>query len=139
MSFSEILESLNFTNLVWQILTPLAFMLADIITGIIQAVINKNLDSQKMREGLLRKLGLILIIILGFIIRYAFNIPIISKAIVIYILLMESLSILENLKKAGIDFGKFGELLKVKADEPTVNLVLKDNKKRKVRKNNYGR
>lgn len=127
MSFSEILESLNFTNLVWQILTPLAFMLADIITGIIQAVINKNLDSQKMREGLLRKLGLILIIILGFIIRYAFNIPIISKAIVIYILLMESLSILENLKKAGIDFGKFGELLKVKEDEPTVNLVLKDN------------
>ena len=129
MSFSEILESLNFTNLVWQILTPLAFMLADIITGIIQAVINKNLDSQKMREGLLRKLGLILIIILGFIIRYAFNIPIISKAIVIYILLMETLSILENLKKAGIDFGKFGELLKVKADEPTVNLVLKDNEK----------
>lgn len=127
MSFSEILESLNFTNLVWQILTPLAFMLADIITGIIQAVINKNLDSQKMREGLLRKLGLILIIILGFIIRYAFNIPIISKAIVIYILVMETLSILENLKKAGIDFGKFGELLKVKADEPTVNLVLKDN------------
>lgn len=129
MSFSKILESLNFTNLVWQILTPLAFMLADIITGIIQAVINKNLDSQKMREGLLRKLGLILIIILGFIIRYAFNIPIISKAIVIYILLMETLSILENLKKAGIDFGKFGELLKVKADEPTVNLVLKDNEK----------
>lgn len=129
MSFSEILESLNFTNLVWEILTPLAFMLADIITGIIQAVINKNLDSQKMREGLLRKLGLILIIILGFIIRYAFNISIISKAIVIYILLMETLSILENLKKAGIDFGKFGELLKVKADEPTVNLVLKDNEK----------
>lgn len=126
MSFSEILESLNFTNLVWQIIAPLIFMLVDIITGVIQAVINKNLDSQKMREGLLRKLGLILIIILGFIIRYAFNIPIISKAIVIYILLMETLSILENLKKAGIDFGKFGELLKVKADEPTVNLVLKD-------------
>lgn len=129
MSFSEILESLNFTNLVWQIVTPLIFMLTDIITGVIQAVINKNLDSQKMREGLLRKLGLILIIILSFIIRYAFNIPIISKAIILYIIIMETLSILENLKKAGIDFGKFGELLKVKADEPTLNLIVKDENK----------
>lgn len=129
MSFEEILGSLNFTNIIWQIITPLIFMLADIITGVIQAVINKNLDSQKMREGLLRKLGLVLIIILSFIIQYAFNISIISKAIIIYIVLMESLSIIENLKKAGIDFGKFGELLKVKSDEPTLNLVVKDENK----------
>lgn len=129
MSFEEILNNVNFTSLVWQIVTPLIFMLADIITGVIQAVINKNLDSQKMREGLLRKLGLILIVILSFIIHYAFNISIISKAIIVYIVLMETLSILENLKKAGIDFGKFGELLKVKADEPTLNLVVKDENK----------
>ena len=126
MNFEEILNNLSFTNIVWQIVTPLIFMLADIITGVIQAIINKNLDSQKMREGLLRKLGLILIVILSFIIHYAFNIPVISKAIIIYIVLMETLSIFENLKKAGIDFGKFGELLKVKADEPTLNLVVKD-------------
>ena len=38
---------------------------------------------------------------------------------------MEIISILENLKKAGIDLGKLGELLKIKQDENTINLVVK--------------
>ena len=64
-------------------------MVADIITGLIQAVINKTLDSQKMREGLLRKALLILIIILSFVSQYAFNIPAVSKIVCIYIIVME--------------------------------------------------
>ena len=39
---------------------------------------------------------------------------------------MEIVSICENLKKAGVDLGKLGELLKIKNDTTTVNLVLKD-------------
>lgn len=75
-----------------------------------------------MREGLLRKILLILIVILSFIFQYAFNIPAISKVVCIYLIIMEIISILENLKKAGIDLGKLGELLKVKKDEETINV-----------------
>ena len=126
MNLEEIISSLNFTNIFWQGGATLLFMIADIITGIIQAVINHELDSQKMREGLLRKIMLVLVVILGFIIQYAFNIPAISKIVCIYIILMEIISICENLKKAGVDLGKLGELLK-KKDTTAVNLILKDN------------
>lgn len=126
MNLQEIINSLNFTNIFWQGGATLIFMVADIITGVTQAVINHDLDSQKMREGLLRKIMLVLVVILGFIVQYAFNIPAISKVVCIYIILMEIVSICENLKKAGVDLGKLGELLKIKSDTTTVNLVLKD-------------
>ena len=79
-----------------------------------------------MREGLLRKILLILIVILSFIFQYAFNIPAISKVVCVYLILMEIISIMENLKKAGIDLGKLGELLKVKQEDETINVNIKE-------------
>ena len=38
---------------------------------------------------------------------------------------METISILENVKKSGIDLGKLGELLKIKQEDNTINLVVK--------------
>lgn len=75
-----------------------------------------------MREGILRKILLILVVILSFIFQYAFNIPAISKVVCIYIILMEIISILENVKKAGIDLGKLGDLLKIKNENDTINV-----------------
>lgn len=126
MNIEQIITSLNFTNIFWQGGATLIFMIADIISGIIQAIINKNLDSQKMREGILRKMLLILVVILSFIFQYAFNIPAISKVVCIYLIVMEIISIMENLKKAGIDLGKLGELLKVKQEEETINVNIKE-------------
>lgn len=119
------IQNLDFTNTFWQIGTTLFFMLGDIISGVVSAVILKNLDSQKMREGLLRKVLLILIVLLGFVVGGAFKITFVSKAVCIYIIVMETISILENVKKAGIDLGKLGELLKIKQEENTINLVVK--------------
>lgn len=119
------IENLNFANTFWQIGTTLFFMLGDIISGVVSAVILKNLDSQKMREGLLRKVLLILIVLLAFVVGGAFKITFVSKAVCIYIIVMETVSILENVKKAGIDLGKLGELLKIKQEENTINLVVK--------------
>ncbi len=99
----EFFMNLQFSNIIWQIVTPLIFSLADIITGYIQAVINKNVDSQVMREGLLHKMLLIVILILSFIMQFAFGLSFISVVVCVYICLMETTSILENLKKAGID------------------------------------
>lgn len=100
MDFSMIIDKLNFSGIIWQIATPLIFSLADIVTGYIQAWINNDVDSQKMREGLLHKMLLVLIILLSFVLQYAFNIQFISSVVCVYIVLMEIVSILENLKKS---------------------------------------
>lgn len=107
----EFFMNLQFSNIIWQIVTPLIFSLADIITGYIQAVINKNVDSQVMREGLLHKMLLIVILILSFIMQFAFGLKFISVGVCLYICLMETTSILENLKKAGIEL-KITDFLK---------------------------
>ena len=124
-NLGTIIENLEFTSLFWQVIATLVFMLADVISGLISAVIRNDLDSKVMREGLLRKILLILVVALSFVISSAFGINIISKVVCIYIIIMEVISILENLKKAGIDLGKLGELLKIKPDEETVNVVVK--------------
>lgn len=125
MDITEILKGLEFSNIFWQLGATLVFMLGDIISGVVSAIILKNLDSQKMREGLLRKILLILIVILSFVIQFAFKVDFISKAVCIYIIVMELISIMENLKKAGIDLGKLGEILNIKSDNPTINVDLK--------------
>lgn len=112
MDFSYILENFNFVNIFWQLGTPLIFMLGDIISGVVQAIINKNLDSKIMREGLLRKGLLILILFLAFIVEHAFGVTFISKVVSLYIIVMEIISIAENVQKAGVDLGKLGNLLK---------------------------
>lgn len=124
-NIEQIINSLNFSSLLWQVFGTLIFMLADVISGFISALIQKNVDSQKMREGLLRKILLIMIISLSFIVQYTFGITSISKVVCIYIIIMEVVSILENIKKAGIDLGRLGEILKIKTEENTINLVVK--------------
>lgn len=99
----EFFTNLQFSNIIWQIITPLIFSVADIVTGYIQAVINKNVDSKVMREGLLHKILLIVIMILSFIMQFSFGVKFISVGVCLYICLMETISILENLQKAGIE------------------------------------
>lgn len=115
MSLEEFIVSLNFSSIIWQIGATLIFIVGDIISGLVQAIINHDLDSQKMRQGLWRKILLILIVALSFVFQYAFfNMEIISKGVCLYIILMEIISILENLTKAGIDLKKLGEILNIK-------------------------
>lgn len=114
MDFNNLIENLNFSNIIWQLITPLIFSFADIISGYIQAFINNNVDSQKMRLGLLHKALILLVIILSFVIECAFSLKFISSFVCMYVIFMELVSILENLKKAGVDLGKFAEFLKDK-------------------------
>ena len=62
MNIQEILQTLNFSSVAWQILAPCIFSICDVITGFIQAVINKDVDSQIMRNGLLHKVLIVIII-----------------------------------------------------------------------------
>lgn len=125
MDLSVMVEKLNFANVIWQIATPLIFSLLDIVTGYIQALINKNVDSQKMRNGLLHKFLIVIILVSSFIIQFAFNINYISSFVCVYIVLMEISSIIENMKKAGIDLGKLGNIVKEKSENQSVDVVIK--------------
>lgn len=73
MDINNIIQNLNFTNVAWQIATPLLFSLFDIITGYLQARINNDIKSEIMREGLIHKFLLIIIILIGFILQYSFR------------------------------------------------------------------
>ena len=121
----NIIATINFTSVLWQIAIPLIFSLGDVISGFIQAIINNDIDSKVMRAGLLHKILLILIIILSFVLHYGLGWSWLSKAVCVYIIIMESVSILENLKKAGINIGKLTEYLKEKTEYTTPESINK--------------
>lgn len=94
---------INFTTRYWVILLPLILMAADIVTGWIQATVNGTWDSTKMRKGLYRKSGELLIIILAYVISIAISLPFdVAAFIAGYIIIMELLSVCENLDQAGL-------------------------------------
>ena len=79
------------------------FMLLDIVTGFVSAVVNKCVDSSKMKMGMWHKCGFLLAIGFGVLCEYSvnyidlgFTLPI-QDAVCVYIILTELVSILENL------------------------------------------
>ena len=103
------LSNFSYSHIYWIFLLPLIGAGADIVTGWIQASINNNWKSVIMRKGLYRKSGELLIVILAFVAEQA--VPVIAQYkvatwISLYICIMESISVLENLDKAGVGFPK---------------------------------
>ena len=83
----------------------MAFIMLDMITGLIKAFKEKNYTSSIMREGLFHKCGSIICIVLGSLVDYAqrfidlgVTVPV-AISICIYISLMEIGSIIENVGK----------------------------------------
>lgn len=115
MDFKEFLEIMKFNNSHWQVLAVLGFTIGDIITGVIQGIINNEINTEKIFNGLLRKILLYVILGLSYLLQYAFfNMKIVSKVVSLYIIFMEIISILENLKRAGIDMRCFYRYIKNK-------------------------
>ena len=80
-------------------------IVADFITGIVGALISGGFQSSKMRTGILHKVCEIMIMFLGYFCEWAFpqvgidvSIPVVTT-IAVYLILMETASVLENLKK----------------------------------------
>lgn len=117
MDLENLINTLNFSSIIWQIATPLIFSLCDVLTGFIQAIINNEVQSKVMREGLLHKTLIIIIVFLSFVASLTFNISLISKAVCIYVIVMETMSILENLSKAGIKIEIIDKILKKEGSE----------------------
>ena len=107
--------------LVWLIFI-LILMGVDVIAGLIQAKINRNINSKKIGDGILKKVQILLVLIV--IVPLTIVLPnVVSTTVIIGIYLLETynelVSINENLKHAGIDTNLLGPITKLlrKEDE----------------------
>lgn len=108
MDIGKILNEIHFASMTWLLLIPVAMMAIDIVTGLLYAWSTKSFESAKMRTGLAKKCGEILIILIGMLFVYGTNIPTyILTGISAYIIFMELMSVLENLDKLGVPIPAF--------------------------------
>lgn len=98
----NIFENLHFTNQWFEFILPLIMIILDIVTGFINAWINKSVSSSVMREGLGHKAGELAYILLGFLANIAFGLHSVFLLAVFYVCFMELVSILENCAKLGV-------------------------------------
>lgn len=98
----------EFSTSYWEILLPSIWAAADIVSGFICAQINGTKNSSKMRKGLYLKVGEIMTVGLCWIFCLAVRCPYdLAACVAGYIVLMESLSIAENLKHSGVPIPDF--------------------------------
>lgn len=111
---TEVMENIvkelgiRFSENYWIFIIPVVLMLIDFATGIINAWATNHLKSFKMREGLSKKAGELAILAIGELFTVGLSIPIyVITFLSLYIILMEIISICENLKKMGVKIPKF--------------------------------
>lgn len=122
MDIVVFLSNFKFTNEIWVLILPVSLMAIDILTGLLYAWSTETFKSKKMRSGLSKKVGEIAILVIGELFSYGMRIPpIIMAGISAYIIFMEFMSIMENLKKLGVPIpGFIAKILN------TVDLALKE-------------
>ena len=103
-------HDLNFTSGYWVLLLPCIFMVADIVSGYLKAVYNKQFDSSIMRKGLMHKSGEIIVLLLFLVAHLGIGLPnYICNFVSMYIIVMEAYSICENLNNIGVKIPSFIE------------------------------
>lgn len=101
------LTSIAFREDFWVLLLPAACIAIDILTGVLHAWVIHHLRSYRLREGLAKKAGELLAIILGEVLVAGLCVPkIIVSGISAYVIFMEIISIMENLHKLGVPIPK---------------------------------
>lgn len=98
----EELMNLKFTSEWWALIAPLFLCVLDVMTGYICAWINNDVKSYKMREGLGKKFGELVYVIVGIIAKYAIGTNSIMIFMTSYICFMEIVSLFENCAKLGV-------------------------------------
>lgn len=95
----------------WSILLACVMMCADVVVGFIQAAINNRLSSAKMRQGLLHKVLILILIFvclaievgIGHTVKLPYDIPT-CGVVCGYVIVMELISILENIARGYPEF-----------------------------------
>lgn len=108
INFQDILSKIQFRNEFWIVIVPSILMVLDILTGVIHAWATGHLKSYKMREGLNHKSGELCVLLVGEVLSYGMQLPVVfMMGISIYVIFMELVSIMENLDRMGVKFPKF--------------------------------
>lgn len=103
MDMHEFLKDFHFVNGLWVVLLPALLMVVDFMSGFINAWAKHNIRSDKMRSGLAKKCGELFAILVGELFAFGMQLPPeITAGISIYILFMETISIVENLALLGV-------------------------------------
>lgn len=91
----------DITPLFWAVL---AFMVLDYLTGVIVAIINKNLSSEIGFKGLAKKLLILVFIALAHIldVNVLGTYPVLQSAVMMFFLANEGISLIENAAKLGV-------------------------------------
>lgn len=89
------------------LLLPFILMVIDILTGLTHAWATGHLKSYKMRDGLNKKVGEITILLVGIMFTWTIGAPkYIMIGLTVYIIIMELISLSENLDKMGVPLPK---------------------------------
>lgn len=108
MDIIVFLSNFKFTNELWILILPVSLMGIDFLTGLLYAWSTSTFKSKKMRSGLIKKVGEIAILVIGELFSYGMQIPpAIMVGISSYIIFMEFMSVMENLKKMGVPIPGF--------------------------------
>ena len=83
----------------------LGFVFFDVVTGLLRAGKDRKLNSSVNFDGLIRKAGILLgVVFLTFIDIYLGTDGLITKTGVGFLIIYETISIIENFKQIGVDF-----------------------------------
>lgn len=96
------IKDLHLKGVEWMFIIPIFLMVADVITGYVASWKNHTIKSQKMRDGLVKKVGELVCITFGFVMFWATDIMAFVTSIGAYISFMELVSIFENLDKMDV-------------------------------------
>lgn len=95
MELLEILKNIMVVNEI-KIEVMGLFILIDLITGLIKAIIKKDVKSNIMRIGLLKKVLELIVVVVGCLLDALLNTSYIATGVVVFIIAMEGISITEN-------------------------------------------
>ena len=102
------LSAFSFKSDFYTITLPMFMMAVDIVTGFLNAWKKKQVKSSVMRTGLAKKMGEICVILIGVALVKGTTAPhYILAGLSFYIILMEAVSVAENLDKLGVPIPKW--------------------------------
>lgn len=82
-------------------------LILEMLSGVLAAIKNKELNSKKFREGLLSKSGYFVQIALVFLVSIMISMPYLLYADLLWIACSEGVSVLENLSRMGVPIPEF--------------------------------
>jgi toxin secretion/phage lysis holin len=103
MDWNYFVENFQFVSPFWAFGLPLALEVIDFLTGYVNACIKKERDSSKMREGGGKKFAEAMCLLVAQLFTWAMGLqPAFLFLVSLYIVWMETVSIVENVKKLGM-------------------------------------